>query len=151
MIQRRRLVLNVPFFVTKVMAFGFDMVQAVTLGLITNKMLTRDQVNSLGATTWWPQGAKGLADLGIQPTAMDVGAAGIPVALSPVGAVCRDQGIGQEPDERPDPWPTDDAGRRPSGPARRADRVHSGVVDRASAAGRAFPGVSNPRARPLRW
>ena len=70
-IQRRRLVLNVPTFLMKIMAFGFDMVSAVTLGLIKNKILTRDQLNSLGTDNVVASGAKGLADLGIQPTAMD--------------------------------------------------------------------------------
>ena len=70
-IQRKRLVLNVPTFVMKVMAFGFDMVEAVTMGLITNKVITRDQLNSLGTDNVVAPGAKGLADLGIQPTSMD--------------------------------------------------------------------------------
>jgi uncharacterized protein YbjT (DUF2867 family) len=70
-IQRRRLVLNVPTPIMKVMAFGFDMVEAVTLGLIKNKMITRDQLNSLGVDNVVAPGAKGLADLGITPTAME--------------------------------------------------------------------------------
>jgi uncharacterized protein YbjT (DUF2867 family) len=70
-IQRRRLVLNVPTPIMKVMAFGFDMVEAVTLGLIKNKMITRDQLNSLGVDNVVAPGAKGLADLGISPTAME--------------------------------------------------------------------------------
>ena len=70
-IQRRRLVLNMPTFVMRIMAFGFDMVSAVTLGLIKNKVLTRDQLNSLGTDNVVAPGAKGFADLGIQPTAMD--------------------------------------------------------------------------------
>lgn len=70
-IQRRRLVLNVPAPIMRVMAFGFDMVEAVTLGLIKNKMITRDQLNSLGVDNVVAPGAKGLADLGITPTAME--------------------------------------------------------------------------------
>ncbi|MFN3592993.1 MAG: sugar nucleotide-binding protein, partial [Thermaurantiacus sp.] len=31
-IERRRAVVNVPFFLARIMAFGFDMVQALTLG-----------------------------------------------------------------------------------------------------------------------
>ena len=50
---------------------GFDMVEAVTMGLITNKVITRDQLNSLGTDNVVAPGAKGLADLGIQPTSMD--------------------------------------------------------------------------------
>lgn len=70
-VQRRRAVVNVPFFVARIMAFGFDMIEAVTLGLIENKMLTRDQVNSLRHDNVVTPGARGLADLGITPTAME--------------------------------------------------------------------------------
>ncbi|MFN5999735.1 MAG: complex I NDUFA9 subunit family protein [Paracoccaceae bacterium] len=70
-IQRRRLILNVPTPIMKVAAFGFDMVEAVTLGLIKNKMITRDQLHSLGVDNVVSEGARGLADLGITPTAMD--------------------------------------------------------------------------------
>ncbi len=69
-IQRRRLVLNVPFFVARIMGFGFDMVQAATLGLIENKMITRDQVKNLRVDNVVAPGARGLAELGILPTAM---------------------------------------------------------------------------------
>ena len=55
----------------KIVAFGFDMVEAVTLGLIKNKMITRDQLHSLGVDNVVSEGARGLADLGISPTAMD--------------------------------------------------------------------------------
>lgn len=70
-IQRRRAVVNVPFFAARIMGFGFDMIQAVTLGLIENKMITRDQVRNLTRDNVVAPGAKGFADLGITPTAMD--------------------------------------------------------------------------------
>lgn len=70
-IQRRRAVVNMPFFVARIMGFAFDMLQAVTLGLIENKMITRDQVRNLARDNVVSPGAKGLADLGIVPTAMD--------------------------------------------------------------------------------
>ena len=70
-VQRRRAVINVPFFVARMMGFGFDMVQAVTLGLIENKMLTRDQVRNLARDNVVAPDAKGLSDLGITPTAME--------------------------------------------------------------------------------
>jgi uncharacterized protein YbjT (DUF2867 family) len=69
-IHRRKLVLNVPFFVARIMGFGFDMVQAVTLGLIENKMITRDQVKNLRHDNVVADGARGFADLGIEPVAM---------------------------------------------------------------------------------
>lgn len=70
-VQRRRAVVNMPFFLARIMGFGFDMVQGVTLGLIENKVLTRDQVKSLRHDNVVSAGAKGFAELGITPTAMD--------------------------------------------------------------------------------
>jgi uncharacterized protein YbjT (DUF2867 family) len=70
-IQRRRVVVNVPFWVANIMGFAFDMLQAVTLGLIENGMITRDQVRNLRQDNVVLPGAKGLADLGVQPTAME--------------------------------------------------------------------------------
>ena len=46
-VKRRRAIVNVPFLFARIMGFGFDMLQAVTLGLIENKMITRDQVKNL--------------------------------------------------------------------------------------------------------
>lgn len=69
-IRRRRLVLNIPFFAARIMAFGFDMMQAVTLGLVKNGMITRDQVKNLSQDNVVAEGAQGLDALGIQPTAM---------------------------------------------------------------------------------
>ncbi len=70
-IQRRRAVVNVPFWVAGIMGFGFDMLQAVTLGLIENRMITRDQVRNLRQDNVVSPGAPGFAELGIQPTAME--------------------------------------------------------------------------------
>jgi len=70
-VQRRRAVVNIPFLVARIIGFAFDMVEAVTLGLITNRMITRDQVKSLAHDNVVAPGAKGFADLGITPTAMD--------------------------------------------------------------------------------
>ncbi|MDZ4088291.1 MAG: complex I NDUFA9 subunit family protein [Tabrizicola sp.] len=70
-IQRRRAVVNMPFFVARIMGFGFDMIQAVTLGLIENKMITRDQVRNLARDNVVSPTARGFADLGITPTAME--------------------------------------------------------------------------------
>ena len=70
-IHRRRLVLNLPNFVARIMAFGFDMMQAVTLGLFKNTMLTRDQVKTLAHDNVVTDDAMGFADLGIEPTSME--------------------------------------------------------------------------------
>jgi uncharacterized protein YbjT (DUF2867 family) len=70
-IQRRRLVLNMPFFVAGIMGGAFDGLQAVTLGLFNNGLITRDQVRNLRVDNVVAPGARGLGDLGITATAMD--------------------------------------------------------------------------------
>lgn len=70
-IRRRRLIVNLPFWVGSVMAFGFGAMQALTVGLIHNGILTRDQVRQLRRDNVVGEGAKGFADLGIEPTDMD--------------------------------------------------------------------------------
>ena len=70
-IRRRRLVLGIPFFFARIIAFGFDMVQFATGGLIENKMLTRDQVRNLARDNVVSPGAKGFATLGMEPVAME--------------------------------------------------------------------------------
>ncbi|NEX48012.1 complex I NDUFA9 subunit family protein [Pseudotabrizicola algicola] len=70
-IHRRRLILNVPFFAARLMGGTFDLVQALTVGLFENKILTRDQVRNLARDNVVADGAKGFADLGITPTSID--------------------------------------------------------------------------------
>lgn len=70
-IRRRRLVLNIPFFVARIMAAGFDFMQFLTGGLIENKMLTRDQLRNLARDNVVSEGARGFAELGITPTALE--------------------------------------------------------------------------------
>ncbi len=69
-IHRRRLVVNIPMFVARIMAWGFDTLQSVTFGLLRNRMITRDQVKNLAHDNVVSQGAKGFGDLGISPTSM---------------------------------------------------------------------------------
>lgn len=69
-ILRRRIVLSLPGFAVWPMAFGFDMLQAMSLQLIENKVLTRDQLKNLGNDNIVSEGAKGFADLGITPERM---------------------------------------------------------------------------------
>lgn len=69
-IRRRRLIVNVPFFAASIMGGAFDLLQAVTLGLFQNGLITRDQVRNLRADNVVSPGARTLADLGITPTAM---------------------------------------------------------------------------------
>ncbi|MEM9306621.1 MAG: complex I NDUFA9 subunit family protein [Pseudomonadota bacterium] len=69
-IHRRRVILNVPFFAARIMAFGFDMLQAVSFGLIKNGMITRDQVRNLANDNVVGSGDRGFDALGIEPVAM---------------------------------------------------------------------------------
>lgn len=69
-IHRRRLIVNIPFFAAKAMAFGFDMLQAVTFGLIKNGMITRDQVKNLANDNVVGAAEKTFADLAIEPASM---------------------------------------------------------------------------------
>ena len=70
-IQRRRWVMNVPFFVARIMAGMLDFASAITGGLFTNGLLTRDQVTSLRSDNVVAKKAKTLADLGVLATPMD--------------------------------------------------------------------------------
>ncbi len=69
-INRRRLIVNLPFWVARIMAAVFDFGQAATGGLLRNPVITRDQVKSLTVDNIVTPGARGFADLGIAPTAM---------------------------------------------------------------------------------
>lgn len=69
-IRRRRLVVNLPFFVGKIIGSVSDLVQSITLGLIPAQ-ITSDQVRTLRSDNVVSDGAKGLSDLGIRPTATE--------------------------------------------------------------------------------
>lgn len=84
-IQRRRLVLNLPFFAGRIMGFGFDMMQKMSLGLIPNSILTRDQVRLLQHDNTVSEDARGLADLGINPTPIEAVAPGYLWRFRPSG------------------------------------------------------------------
>ena len=67
-IQRRRLVINLPFWVGSTLAGLLGAGSALTLGLVRNSILTPDQVRSLKVDSVVHAGAMTLADLGITPT-----------------------------------------------------------------------------------
>jgi NADH dehydrogenase len=73
---RRRLILNVPFFIARIMGGALDLVQAVTGGLIVNKLLTRDQAKNLERDSIVGEDAQGFDALGISPTPMSAILAG---------------------------------------------------------------------------
>jgi NADH dehydrogenase len=70
-IRRRKWVLNVPFFAARIMAFFFDMAQTLSAGLLRNTMITRDQVKNLANDNVVAEDAKGFAEIGITPRAME--------------------------------------------------------------------------------
>jgi NADH dehydrogenase len=70
-IHRRRLILNMPFWVARIIATLLDAAQGITLGLFHNTILTRDQVTSLRRDTVVGEGARGFEALGIAPVAME--------------------------------------------------------------------------------
>lgn len=70
-IRRRRLIVNIPFFVARINAWFLDMGSLATGRLFVNRILTRDQVRQLRYDSVVSQEARGLADLDIEPTAMD--------------------------------------------------------------------------------
>ncbi|WP_342078826.1 complex I NDUFA9 subunit family protein [Yoonia sp. SS1-5] len=69
-VRRRRLIINIPFWVARVMAAVFWFGQAVSLGIVKSP-ITKDQVLNLAHDNVVADGAKGLADLDIKPTALD--------------------------------------------------------------------------------
>jgi NADH dehydrogenase len=70
-VQRRRLVANLPFWVGAVMATGLDTLSALTLGLFRNGVITTDQARQLRQDNVVQAGAKTLADLGINAANFD--------------------------------------------------------------------------------
>lgn len=70
-IRRRALILPVPFVAARAMAFGLDMGQTLTGGLVHNGVLTRDQVRNLARDNVVTGEHPGFAELGIEPTAME--------------------------------------------------------------------------------
>jgi len=70
--QRRRLVVNLPFWAGRFMGFSFDMIQKITRDLIPNVFITRDQLRLLRQDNVVGDGMRGLRDLGVKPTPIDV-------------------------------------------------------------------------------
>lgn len=69
-IRRRRMIANIPFFVARIMAFGFGLASTLSMGIIP-AMITSDQVKNLANDNVVSDGAKGLADFGIEPVALE--------------------------------------------------------------------------------
>lgn len=70
-INRRRLVVNVPFIVARVMGGSLDLLQTVSLGLLHNSTLTLDQVRNLAKDNVVSGDHMSFADLGVQPVSLE--------------------------------------------------------------------------------
>lgn len=70
--RRRRIILNMPRPIARLMAGAFDLAQTLTGGLFTNRLLTRDQLRNLARDNVVSEGAQGFAELGITPTPMEL-------------------------------------------------------------------------------
>ncbi|MCC5989379.1 MAG: complex I NDUFA9 subunit family protein [Pararhodobacter sp.] len=71
-IRRKRVIVNMPWFMARLVAGALSVLQALTLGLFTNSVLTRDQLRNLARDNVVSPGAKGFDDLGITPTPMEL-------------------------------------------------------------------------------
>jgi len=69
-IRRRRLIVNIPFGIASIMAYGMELGQTVTFGFVPPQ-ITRDQVRSLRVDNVVGAGQRGFDELGIEPTAME--------------------------------------------------------------------------------
>ena len=69
-IRRRRLIINTPRFIAKLMAFGLSTLQILTLGLFKNSIITKDQIENLGIDNIVSEQANGFKKLSIDPLDM---------------------------------------------------------------------------------
>lgn len=70
-IHRRRVIVGVPFWAAKIMAGVLDIAKFVSFQLFPNHILTRDQLKNLRRDNVVADGAKGFADLGIEPITLE--------------------------------------------------------------------------------
>ena len=69
-IHRRRLIVNMPFWLARIVALFGGIAQFLSLGII-KAPVTKDQVINLANDNVVADDAKGFADIGIRPTAME--------------------------------------------------------------------------------
>lgn len=69
-IRRRRMVVNIPFFVATIMAYGFSAINTLSLGIVPAQ-ITPDQVHNLRKDNVVADDALGFDALGIQPAALE--------------------------------------------------------------------------------
>jgi len=69
--RRRRLILNLPLPIARLMASVLDFVQFITFGWIPNVMITRDQIKNLAVDNVVGENMQGFEALGITPRSAD--------------------------------------------------------------------------------
>lgn len=70
-VERRRIIIGMPNWLSGVAGSILDAGQTITGGLVSNRLLSKDQARLLRADNKVAEGAKTFADLGIEPTASD--------------------------------------------------------------------------------
>ncbi len=68
---RKRILVPMPLFIARIQASVMSLIETISLGAIPNFIVTRDQLRSLADDNVVSEGAKTLADLGIDPVHMD--------------------------------------------------------------------------------
>lgn len=69
-IRRRRLIINLPFGIARIVASLIGVASTLSLGIVP-RLITKDQVASLQTDNVVAPGARGLSDLGIDATGME--------------------------------------------------------------------------------
>lgn len=69
-IRRRRLIVNIPFFIASIMGFAFDLLNKLSFGLIPAQ-ITRDQVKNLRNDNVANDDLMGFDELGIHPISLE--------------------------------------------------------------------------------
>ncbi|MEX0320032.1 MAG: complex I NDUFA9 subunit family protein [Ruegeria sp.] len=70
-IHRNRIIIGLPFWAARIMASVLDLAKYLSLQLFPNNILTRDQLKNLRKDNVVGEGAKGFADLGIEPATLE--------------------------------------------------------------------------------
>jgi NADH dehydrogenase len=84
-IERRRMVVAAPWGIARMKAKTFDFIQRASFGILTNRIITADQVLLLERDNVVAPGARGFAELGITPTPMEAVLADYLYAYRPQG------------------------------------------------------------------
>ncbi|MGZ9809515.1 complex I NDUFA9 subunit family protein [Pseudoroseicyclus sp. H15] len=71
LIRRKRVIFGMPLFLARLTAWAGDIVQVLSLGIVKTP-ISKDELRALAHDSVVPEGAKGFAELGITPTAMEV-------------------------------------------------------------------------------